>query len=167
MNGAPVVIESEIDFEDAVITFTYDENALGETPEDNLRIMWYDEENDTYHLLDDESVLDTENNTISCTTTHFSSWMLADRMAWLKSIGKDIGYSEAENSQTIYYDFITVFNAIDAEGINDTQWRLLGKPSTYGYWAMLEGKSIYDDGGLSRLEWKKQKINIRSGIGNS
>ena len=56
---------------------------LGETSEDNLSLMWYDEENDWYEILDRESVVDTFNNTVSYTTTHFSTYLLVDRFKWL------------------------------------------------------------------------------------
>lgn len=70
--GVPVEIETEAEFDTAVITFTYDEQILGETDAENLRIMWYDEEEDRYVILDDETVLNKERHTLSCKTTHFS-----------------------------------------------------------------------------------------------
>jgi hypothetical protein len=49
--GVPVNIESTSEFEEATITFTYDETLLGDTAEEDLRIMWYDEENNQYNIL--------------------------------------------------------------------------------------------------------------------
>ncbi|MCM1090242.1 MAG: cellulose binding domain-containing protein [Butyrivibrio sp.] len=90
--GAPVSIETEETFDEATITFSYDEAALGEIMEDNLRIMWYDEENDKYILLDDETVIDRENNTLSYTTNHFSTWMVVDKTIWFDAMRQDINY---------------------------------------------------------------------------
>ena len=42
--GVPVNIESTSVFDEATITFTYDDTLLGETKEEDLRVMWYDEE---------------------------------------------------------------------------------------------------------------------------
>lgn len=69
--GIPVEITTFSEFDEATITFTYDETALGEVKEENLRVMWYDEENNQYVILDEETILDTENNTVSYKTTHF------------------------------------------------------------------------------------------------
>ena len=55
---------------------------LGDTPEENLALMWYDEENDWYQILDRESVVDAVNNTVSYTTTHFSKYHLEDIEQW-------------------------------------------------------------------------------------
>ena len=61
-----------------VTKFTYDESVLENIEEENLAVLWYDEENNWYQILDQESVVDTENNTVSYTTTHFSTYMLVD-----------------------------------------------------------------------------------------
>lgn len=95
--GAPVNIETRETFDEAAITFTYDEAALGEIQEDNLRIMWYDEENDIYVLLDDETVIDKENNTLSYTTNHFSTWMVVDRTIWFDAMRQDVNYRAGDN----------------------------------------------------------------------
>ena len=90
--GAPVSIETEAAFDEATLTFTYDKAALGETKEDNLRIMWYNEEDDLYVLLDEETTLDKENHTLSCETDHFSTWMVVDRTIWLDAMRQDVNY---------------------------------------------------------------------------
>lgn len=108
--GAPVEIETEIEFDTATITFTYDEQALGETDADNLRIMWYDEEDDRYVILDEETVLDKEQHTLSCKTTHFSKWMVVDRQVWWTEMRIDLGYEERPNSTGYYFDWIYAFN---------------------------------------------------------
>lgn len=80
--GVPVEIKSTSAFDEATIQFTYDDALLGDVKEEDLRIMWYDEANNQYVIFDEESVLDTENNTISYTTTHFSTYLVVDRQAW-------------------------------------------------------------------------------------
>jgi len=84
--GAAVDIETTQEFDEATITFTYDEEALGDSLEDNLRIVWYDEENDQYVVMDEETVIDKENNTLSCKTTHFSTWLVVDVLKWIEVI---------------------------------------------------------------------------------
>ncbi|MDE7112733.1 MAG: thrombospondin type 3 repeat-containing protein, partial [Acetatifactor sp.] len=108
--GAPVEIETEIEFDTATITFTYDEQALGETDADNLRIMWYDEEDDRYVILDEETVLDKEHHTLSCSTTHFSKWMVVDRQVWWTAMRADLGYGEISDSGEYYFDYAYAYN---------------------------------------------------------
>lgn len=90
--GVPVEIISFTDFDSATVTFTYDTAGLGDTPEENLCMMWYDEENKTYQILED-SVVDTLNHTVSYTTTHFSTYLLVDKQIWYDTWRQNIDYS--------------------------------------------------------------------------
>ena len=78
--GVPVEIESNAAFSSATITFKYSDDV----DESNLKIMWYDEENYQYVVLDN-SVVDTVNNTVSFNTTHFSKYMLIDMSVWVNT----------------------------------------------------------------------------------
>ena len=94
--GVPVEIEYEGDFDEATLTFHYDQTMLTsastnipeELPiEDNyvtrpqtLGIFYYDEETGFY--VDCEAEVDVSTQTVSCTTTHFSTYMLVDRAVW-------------------------------------------------------------------------------------
>lgn len=119
--GAPVAIETEAEFDTATITFTYDEQALGETNEDNLRIMWYDEENDRYNILDEETVLDKEHHTLSCSTTHFSTWMVVDRMVWWAAMRGDLWYEDISGRVGFYSSegWIVIFDQSDKDSDGD------------------------------------------------
>ena len=110
--GVPVEISTDVKFRTADITFTYDESALGDSKEDDLCMMWYDEENDRYVLLED-SVLDKKNNTITYKTTHFSTYLVVDKQIWLDSIRGQIGYGEEE-----YYDIFLFSGPSDKEEAN-------------------------------------------------
>ena len=46
--GNPYEITCNAEFEKATISFSYDDTKLGTTDESDLRVMWYDEENDDY-----------------------------------------------------------------------------------------------------------------------
>ncbi|MCR5057169.1 MAG: cellulose binding domain-containing protein [Clostridiales bacterium] len=94
--GVPVEIEYEGDFDEATLTFHYDQTMLTsastnipeELPiEDNyvtrpqtLGIFYYDEETGFY--VDCEAEVDVSTQTVSCPTTHFSTYMLVDRAVW-------------------------------------------------------------------------------------
>lgn len=110
--GVPVELHSFKDFDTAVITFTYDETKLGDTPEENLCMMWYDEANNIYQILED-SVVDTVNHTVSYTTTHFSTYLLVDRQIWYDAWRADIDYSTyvvGNEENIINYDIVAAID---------------------------------------------------------
>lgn len=111
--GAPMAVETDVEFDTATITFTYDEDELGETLPEDLRIMWYDEEEDRYVLLDDETVWDAENHTLSCSTTHFSKWMVVDRKIWWNAWKKDLEYRAASDDREFWFDAVWALNYTD------------------------------------------------------
>jgi len=78
--GDPVSIETTGEFSSMTITFYYTDGLN----ENNLRIMWYDEENGEYVVLDNYSI-NKSRNTISVTTTHFSKYMLIDEEVWVNT----------------------------------------------------------------------------------
>lgn len=95
--GIPVDIHCQTEYDTADIIFTYNTEALGDTKEEDLAILWYNEENQWYEILDKDSIIDKENHTITYTTTHFSTYMVVDRNKWfavwennLNLVGGDI-----------------------------------------------------------------------------
>ncbi len=110
--GVPVDITTSSEFDKATITFTYNEEALGTTKEENLRVMWYNEENNQYVILDEETVLDTEKNVLSYTTTHFSTYLVVDRQAWYDVWSNAVTYGRKPNSSapTQYVDLCYVID---------------------------------------------------------
>lgn len=81
--GEPFSIKTTSEFEKATITFKINKSKLGETDFENLMFLWYDEENKEF--VDLESEIDTENSLISVETTHFSKYMVVDKLAWFKN----------------------------------------------------------------------------------
>ncbi len=79
--GVPINIESEGHFESMTLTIGYDESLLGDTDESKLGVLWYDEESG-FFVEQEQAVVDTENNTITLTLNHFSSYVLVDLDKW-------------------------------------------------------------------------------------
>lgn len=79
--GSPISIESSISIEAATIVFEYCPDALGEAKESDLIVLWYDEEHNVYDIQE-QAVIDQVNNTISLDVTHFSTYMVVDRVKW-------------------------------------------------------------------------------------
>ncbi|MBO7425042.1 MAG: cellulose binding domain-containing protein, partial [Clostridiales bacterium] len=77
--GVPINIECESDFGELTVTFYYDETKLGQTNEEDLGIYWVDEE--TGMLIDIDSEVDEEADTISFVTDHLCDWILIDKKA--------------------------------------------------------------------------------------
>ncbi|WP_179292709.1 DUF3289 family protein [Bacillus sp. 7884-1] len=90
--GSPVRINTQSEFDKASIRFTYDEAQLGETSENDLGIIWYNEEEEMFESLN--TVLDTSQNTISVETTQLSEYMIVDKKKWLELWSKDTDYSK-------------------------------------------------------------------------
>lgn len=91
--GVPIEIVYEGEFDGATLIFHYDETQLSAnslnlddsqynetTSEDDLGILWFDEESGYY--IDCDAIVDKDNHTVSCQTTHFSTYMLYDKSAW-------------------------------------------------------------------------------------
>lgn len=114
--GVPINIESSTRFESAEIIFTYDENLLGNTKEEDLRVMWYDESNNKYVIMDDETVLDTSKNTVSYTTSHFSTYLVVDRQQWYNAWSKEISYRRNTSISSIPTEYFDICYVIDRSG---------------------------------------------------
>lgn len=107
--GVPVEISTSAAFETAELTFYYDEAFLGDTQEEDLSMLWYDEENSWYQMLD--CTVDTENNRVSYTTTHFSTYMLIDSKEWINAWRQNIAYgSSTEEEQKQNFDILFVLD---------------------------------------------------------
>lgn len=90
--GEPFDITTTSEFDSATISFKVDKEKLGEATIDNLIFLWYDEENRVYREM--ETVIDSENNTVSTTTTHFSTYMLVDSLKWFEAWRNAPDYSD-------------------------------------------------------------------------
>ncbi len=113
--GIPVEIKAKNSFEKATLKFEYDDTAIGNVDEDKLSVLWYDKENDWYQVLDRESVVDTENNTVTVETTHFSTYMLVNTDAWYDAWRENIDYSISNNGDKAITSFDIAF-VVDTSG---------------------------------------------------
>ncbi|MCI8666629.1 MAG: VWA domain-containing protein [Dorea sp.] len=99
--------------ESAVITFKYAPALLGKIDENALKIAWYDEVNQEVVLLED-SVVNTEANTISVAMEHFSQYIVIDTNEWYEKWAvEQLVIRDGEGIQTPYYNIIF---ALDGSG---------------------------------------------------
>lgn len=80
----------------AKVSMEYDEKKLKDVPEENIGILWYDKENKKMVIVDTD--VDTENNTISFNTEHFSEYILVDLTTWKEAWNKRVVKVRNENS---------------------------------------------------------------------
>ena len=97
--GVPISIESKGHFDSMTLTFNYDDGELGETSEENLGVLWFDESTG-FFIVQDQAQIDTDNNVVSVELSHFSTYMLVDLSIW-------------NNIEHIDYDIPVVERGID------------------------------------------------------
>ncbi len=90
--GSPVNIECNELFDSATVIIHYDEAQLGESLEENLGILWFDEENGIY-IMQEQAIVDSINNTVTLELEHFSTYVLVDKQMWNNPILPDYGWN--------------------------------------------------------------------------
>ncbi|MBO4650685.1 MAG: cellulose binding domain-containing protein [Clostridiales bacterium] len=111
--GSPLQFDSVVDFDSAAVTIKYDENSLGSVDEDNLGILWFDEENLVFEVVENVAV-DTENNTLTMILDHFSIYVMIDLVKWNQIWSDPIDYYTVPDSDTERYDYIFMVEANQA-----------------------------------------------------
>lgn len=116
MLGVPGLIGNPVDISlaggklnEAKIIFHYDPAQLKTNPED-LAILWYDETTKEIKVFDEETVVDTENNTLEISTTHFSKYGVVELEKWNASLAQHL---PTVRTSKIHYNLIL---AIDCSG---------------------------------------------------
>lgn len=89
--GVPVGIQALTEFDEAELIFTYNELPK-ETKEEDLGILWYNEEG-LYELQ--KSSLNKSKKEIKTITNHFSKFMVVDTAKWKNIWKKEIDYGTA------------------------------------------------------------------------
>ena len=147
--GDPVNIESTGEFDSMTITFKYSDGLN----EDNLRIMWYDEDNCEYVVLNNYTI-NKSGNTISVTTDHFSKYMLIDEEVWVNTWINAIGeagstsnmfiggYLQSPSSYSQY--MINRYGDNDSDGIADVL-ETNGMINNIGHVVYLNPETAYTD----------------------
>ena len=101
--GSPIGFECEETFTEATIVIHYNESQLNNTHEENLGILWYDEEHGLY-IIQDQAVVDTVNDTITLAVDHFSTYVVVDLDVWNNI--EPIEYSIPMKEKTFDYIFV-------------------------------------------------------------
>jgi hypothetical protein len=168
--GSPVDIETSSTFSQATITFGYNEVALGDVNEDDLGILWYNEEENKFILL--ESYLDKENNVISFETTHFSIYMVIDKAKWFELWNQDLDYTREPGSgipseDTQYYDIVFAIDSSGSMSSNDPSGlrKEAAKEFVDAFYSQDQGAVVdFDSSAYIRVHLTKDKDSIKAAI---
>ena len=121
--GVPVEITSTSEFDTAIISFYLTEKDIVLS---NLLILWYDEENDRY--VEQETVVDERNRTVSAVVSHFSKYMIVDKTEWFEAWRMEIDYSGSSDSM---YDTVIAIDCSGSMSRNDPNFEYIVKNSLY------------------------------------
>lgn len=97
--GSPIGISSA-DFKSGTLVFEYDEKNLNYVPEENLILLYYDENETFYNTV--SSKLDIDENKVEAQITQAGDYMLADAYVWYSVWGWDV--SQYTPHDTVYTD---------------------------------------------------------------
>ena len=103
-------INTTSSFDVGTLSFKIDQAQLGDVEIENLSIMWYDEENQNYQLMETE--WDSANSVLSTEVTHFSRYMVVDKKAWFEAWSENL-YNFRQNEG---YASTETILAIDCSG---------------------------------------------------
>ncbi len=116
MIGEPFNFETPTKFNKAKITFKVDKSKLGDTKFDNLLILWYDEENQTFKEMETEH--NESASTVSTTTTHFSQYMIVDSEKWFDNWEKSfVELRKMWSGNTSYYKALNTILVVDCSWV--------------------------------------------------
>ncbi|MDQ0196491.1 S-layer homology domain-containing protein [Paenibacillus wynnii] len=114
--GTPIDIRSTSKFDTATLTFKYEPVGLGDTDPENLRLFYYNPTTLALELVEDQQV-DTSNNQVTATLTHFSTYMLADMSIWAQTWGDGLIKGEfIEDNGTVLRKPLDLVFVIDSSG---------------------------------------------------
>ena len=180
--GVPVNIDYEGSFDEATITFHYDEDLLltanqnipdsipvregYKTNPASLGIFYLDES--TGMFIDCEATVDTINHTITCTTTHFSEYEVVDKELWFYC-WSSLKYSgELRPSHEGYQAIDYVLEIPYIESMTESDIREMNAIATKIIDNMKDGDRMvvrgYNTGGIYTYEYSIDKALLKSQV---
>ncbi len=118
--GSPINFECDEEFDSATIVIHYDETQLGDVLEEDIGVLWFDEENGEY-IEQEQAVVDVVNNTITLELSHFSTYVVCSLSKWRNPILPD--YSDyLYDARTYEYNIRNMPNVGSLEETEDEAW---------------------------------------------
>ena len=104
--GAPYDIETLDVTGTATLRFTVDPDKLEDTQLSDLMFLWYDEENDEFVEL--ETSIDEDTNTVSTVVSHFSKYMIVNKIKWFEAWQKEFNYTTSSYDRPICHTVLAI-----------------------------------------------------------
>lgn len=117
--GAPYDFTTEATFDEAEMTFTFDE-TLVEGDDFEPAIFWYNEEEGLLEELEDQTI-DWDNLTVTATVDHFSQYILLNKVPWDEVWGQEFPQSERGNSNNQKLEIVFTIDSSGSMSRNDPQ----------------------------------------------
>lgn len=122
----PFSIETDSEFDTATISFQFNLDSLGNKSVEDFIILWYDEEN--YKFVEMDTTYDVANGTISTETTHFSRYMVVDKIAWFEVWNEELNYTNTQYEKSAVYTVL----AVDCSGSMGSSDPITSEPKSEG-----------------------------------
>lgn len=143
MSSIPGAVSSPVEItvagdevEAATISFEYDRSKLKGVNENDLGICWYDEGTKKVVLLNNTDI-NTKEQTVSVTTSHFSKYIVVDTVQWYAEWAKEQLVVRDDGVQTPYYNIIF---ALDSSGSMSGSKNTLCRQATLEFVKLLKDK---------------------------
>jgi hypothetical protein len=105
--GSAYDFESDVDFDKAVMTFTYDASIVTENVKPE--IFYYNESQQRLERVPNQ-IHDPEKHTVTATVTHFSSYLLLNGAEWDEVWSREVGLpsdrDEDNNGEIQHLDIV-------------------------------------------------------------
>lgn len=118
--GNPYDISTESSFDSGTIAFRINTSVLDGTDIDDLGVLWYDETNDRFEIMD--SVWDADEGVLRMEITHFSRYMVVDKELWFAAWRQELAYtvsSDTVPADDVCFDTILVVDCSGSMNWND------------------------------------------------
>lgn len=118
--GSAYDFETEVDFDEAQMTFTYDPSLI--TEDFRPEIFYYNETEQRLERLEKQTH-DPKNHTVTTTVTHFSSYLLLNGVEWDKVWSEEVSIpsdrSDENNGEIQYLDIVFAIDSSGSMSSND------------------------------------------------
>lgn len=164
--GSPLNFECTEDFDTATVVIHYDETALGDALEENLGVLWFDEETGFY-IVQEQAILDTTNNTVTLTLDHFSTYVLVNLNKWNSPLITPIepislsGSVRTVSFRTtgVYYDAFPIYEENEDGQLVNTGRIYGGHPDPARYEETAWNLYLASENGIHQNETRLETVN--------
>lgn len=117
--GAPYDFTTDASFNEAEMTFTFDESLIN-GDDFEPAIFWYNEDEGLLEELENQTI-DWDNLTITATVEHFSTYILLNRIPWDEVWGQEFPQPERDENDSQKLEIVFTIDSSGSMTSNDPQ----------------------------------------------